>query len=144
MTKKKDENFVSSAGEDEGPTLLALAREKLKNAYAPHSQFRVACVIKEAGGSLHFGVNVENDSLGLTICAERAALCAMVAELGPQANIVALAVLAERSNPAYPCGACRQMLLPFSAPGAVLYVETETRDVRKVTFRELLPLPYKL
>jgi cytidine deaminase len=43
------------------------------------SKFPVGAAVLTTEGKLHVGCNVENASFGLTICAERSALCAVVA-----------------------------------------------------------------
>lgn len=51
------------------------------------------------------GCNVENSSYGLTICAERNAICQMVAN--GNLKIKAVAVVTSGNDLASPCGACR-------------------------------------
>lgn len=46
-----------------------------KKAYARYSNFHVACLILAENNLLIAGVNVENQSYGATICAERSAIC---------------------------------------------------------------------
>ena len=58
-------------------TLLAEARKVALNAYSPYSHFHVgAAVVVETvdGPRIVTGVNVENASFGVTLCAERTAL----------------------------------------------------------------------
>ena len=117
--------------------LLAEARGVAERAYTPYSDFRVGAValLETAGGPrLAFGVNVENASYGLSLCAERAALaaaCALAETLGrhgwrPRITRVAIscrdagdkATAGERM----PCGACRQWLAEL-APDAEIYVD---------------------
>ncbi len=52
----------------------ALAREIAARAHAPYSGFRVGAVLEDAHGDLHAGCNIESASIGLSLCAERAAL----------------------------------------------------------------------
>ena len=64
---------------------------------------------------------MENASYGLTICAERAAICAAVAGEGERMKIAALAVLNGDDVPCAPCGACRQVIYEFGPRARVLY-----------------------
>lgn len=58
--------------------LVQMAREILPNAYAPYSGYRVGAALMTDEGRVFRGVNIENASSGLTICAERAAVAAAV------------------------------------------------------------------
>src|SRR5690606_10352622 len=85
--------------------LLARAREAREHAYAPYSGFRVGAALLDAAGRIHDGVNVENVSLGLTICAERGAVSCAVA--AGARSFVAIAVAGPDEGVAcMPCGAC--------------------------------------
>jgi cytidine deaminase len=125
--------------------LLETARQAAKRAYAPYSGFRVGAAVL-ALGKVYVGVNVENASLGLTICAERAALARAVAEGAGPVEGVAVWCLDVRPGPdgqlcesaASPCGACRQWLAEL-APRAWVVTNTWGR-ARGVA--ELLPLAF--
>jgi len=124
--------------------LLARARKHLVNAYVPHSKFPVATMILTTDGQEFAGVNIENDSYGLSLCAERAALAAMVTSLGASARIAILAIAGARANPCYPCGACRQALLPFVAEDALVALMAEGGEgMETMRFLDLLPLPFR-
>jgi cytidine deaminase len=84
------------------------------------------------------GCNIENVSLGLTICAEQAAVAAAIAE--GDRDFVALAVVADSREPVVPCGACRQILAEFNP---ALEVISSTIAGRSQTFllSDLLPRP---
>ena len=62
--------------------LLDEAKDVMKNAFAPFSKFKVGAAIRTEKGNVYRGCNVENASLGGTICAERGAAMASVASEG--------------------------------------------------------------
>ena len=122
--------------------LLEAARAALAQAYAPYSKFHVGAALLSEAGKLYTGCNVENASYGLTICAERAAICAAVAAEGAGMRIRALAVLNGNHAPCSPCGACRQVIFEFGAQAPVLY---QGRDgVEESTAAALLPEGFTL
>ena len=114
-----------------------MARER---AYAPYSGYRVGAVLESESGTLFGGCNVENASLGLTICAERSALTAAVAE-GHRA-FRRLFLVADGDVAVPPCGACRAVLAEFSPELRVLAKAGENR--KEWSLAELLPLPFRL
>ena len=117
--------------------LIAAACAARPNAYAPYSRFMVGAALLADDGRMYTGVNVENASYGLTVCAERNAVGAMVVEDGRR--ILAVAVCTE--NGVTPCGACRQVLSEFAPEvGDVpVWIVDGSGNVRETTLRSLLP-----
>ena len=121
--------------------LEAAARAAAGRAYAPYSRFAVGAAVLTATGQIHSGCNVENSSYGLTICAERNALAAAIAD--GHREFTAIAVIAERHPPAQPCGMCLQTLAEF-APGDFLILLADTAGERRERrLRDFLPDPFQ-
>ena len=110
------------------------------NAYAPYSRFAVGAALRPEGG-LHpiTGVNVENASYGMTMCAERSAVFAAV--MAGHRRFEAVAVYADADS-APPCGACRQVLAEFSPELTVVF--RRGGEVVAVGLDELLPERFQL
>lgn len=92
--------------------LRALAEEARSHAYAPYSRHPVGAAALTSAGRIVTGCNVENASLGITLCAE----CGLVSDLvrtsppGERETLVAFACVGPRPGPLLPCGRCRQLL----------------------------------
>ena len=117
--------------------LIAAARAARGRAYARYSHFQVGAALLTDDGRLYSGVNVENASYGLTVCAERNAVGAMVND-GAR-RIAAVAVCTE--NGVTPCGACRQVLSEFVDPDGdvVVWIVDGQGSVRETTLFTLMP-----
>ena len=120
--------------------LVTLARSVRERAYAPYSRFLVGAALRADNGQVFLGCNVENASYGATICAERAAILAMIAA-GERA-VTAIAVFTDADTLAMPCGLCRQVISEFQQ-GARLVV-ANPRERRVLGFSEIFPEPFVL
>jgi cytidine deaminase len=88
-------------------------------AYAPYSRFLVGAAVLLRDGRVFTGVNVENASYPLGMCAERCALARAVAEGARPGDVEAVAVTAS------PCGGCRQWLYEFGVDRVAFWHEGE-------------------
>jgi len=93
-------------------SLIDEARAAMKYAHAPYSDFPVGAALRTKSGKVYRGANVENASLGLSVCAERVAVWNAVSHGDKDFDAIAIVTDAEKPTP--PCGACRQILLEFT------------------------------
>lgn len=117
--------------------LLQAAQAARLSAYAPYSKFLVGAAVLDEQGQIHAGCNVENAAYPQGVCAEAAALSAMVLAGGRRAT----ALLVAGEGPAWvtPCGGCRQKLREFAAPDTPVLV-ADGQGVRVwFTLEQLLP-----
>jgi cytidine deaminase len=112
--------------------LLAAAAAARERAYAPYSRFAV--------GAALLCDNVENASYGMTMCAERTAVFAAVANGRTGFRTIAVAGPPGVTTP--PCGACRQVLAEFGRDVRVLYTSAAGHEA--TTVGELLPATFVL
>ena len=117
--------------------LLRAAQAARQHAYAPYSKFRVGAAVLDEFGRIHAGCNVENAAFPQGLCAEAAALGAMV--LTGARRVRALLVVDDGPALIAPCGGCRQKLREF-ANGATPVLLADAAGVRRIlTLDELLP-----
>lgn len=103
-------------------------------AYAPYSRLAVGAAGITGDGRILTGCNVENASLGLTLCAECGVVSAVrAAGAGP---LVAMTVVSGGGAFLSPCGRCRQLLLEHG--GAALLIDRGP-GVDPVSLGQLLP-----
>jgi cytidine deaminase len=119
--------------------LLDAASTARRDAHAPYSRFQVGAALELADGSIVTGVNIENASYGLTICAERVAVFRAVAD--GKRDFVALAVAGPGENVA-PCGACRQVLAEF-ADASLPVIFPLRGEIARTTLGDLLPYAFR-
>lgn len=119
--------------------LLDIARRVRERAYAPYSGFTVGAALLAGDGRVFTGVNVENASIGLSVCAERNAIAKAVSE-GARV-FAALAIVTGSPEPTMPCGVCRQVMWEFSHDLRVL-VEAAGGGRVVTTIAELFPQPF--
>jgi len=117
--------------------LFEAAAKVRERAHAPYSRFPVGAAVLYADGSVVTGCNVENSSYGLSVCAERGAFAAAVAQ--GRSRPVAVAIVVDTPTPCPPCGMCRQVMLEFAPKELPVRSRNLKGDEARYTLGELLP-----
>lgn len=115
--------------------LATVARETLRNAYAPYSGYRVGAALETESGEVFSGCNVENASYGLTICAERTA--AVKAVSAGHRRFRRLVVATEGDSAVPPCGACCQFVAEFGVDTMIYSVAD--KETQSWLLKDLIP-----
>ncbi len=120
--------------------LILKASEAKENAYAPYSRYKVGAAVVDENGKIFTGCNIENESYGATMCAERTAIFKAISS--GSKSIKTIVITADGSMP-YPCGMCRQVMAEFMDKDGVIILECAGK-VESYTFSELMPYTFKL
>ena len=84
---------------------------------------------------------MENVSYGLTICAERVAMCTAVAAGSTAPEVICVSL----SGQPVPCGSCRQFLIEFNPELMVLLDDLSSADPpERIWLYDLLPRAFRL
>jgi cytidine deaminase len=122
--------------------LQQASRDVRSNAWAPYSKFQVGAAVLTGSGTIFRGCNVENASYGLTICAERVAICSALASGERDFPVLCVSL----QGMAVPCGACRQFLVEFNARMVILLddLSGENGAPELTALAQLLPRAFRL
>ena len=127
--------------QDRFSALMAEAHAVRRYAYAPYSHFTIGAAVMGLSGQIFTGVNVENASFGLTVCAERNAVFAAVAGGERRLTSVAISAVDPRTKHAVtPCGACLQVMAEFMSDDATIILT----DGKSCRLSSLLVAPFRL
>lgn len=122
-------------------TLFDAARAVRARAHAPYSRFRVGAAVLDETGAVHLGCNVENAAYPEGVCAETAAIAAMVAAGGRR--IRAIAVIGSGPTMTTPCGGCRQRIREFADVDTRIHLHDPVTDTHEtMPLEDLLPLAF--
>ncbi|MCF0217569.1 MAG: cytidine deaminase [Malacoplasma sp.] len=117
-------------------TIFLKLKQVISNAYVPYSNFRVAAIC-QSNNECFFGVNVENASYPVGVCAERNAIAAAVSNGVKKINAIYL--LSDASSFATPCGMCRQFMSEFMDENdCLIYVFNWNGEYVKYKIEDLL------
>lgn len=121
--------------------LVKDVKKMVKFAYAPYSGISVAAGIYCASGNTYIGVNVENSSYSLTVCAERTALFRAVSD--GERKFLLLLVYSPQVDFIVPCGACLQVLSEF-APDLMIVTMNKNEEFKFYPIKTLMTQPFKI
>lgn len=130
--------------------LLSVAKEITQNAYAPYSNFHVGAAVLLGDGKIVTGVNIENASYPVGICAERSALASAISSY-PKEEIECIAIsyyspTGDNNTPAFPCGMCRQFISECEdrnhKPITLILAAKEGKIIVVNTAKDLLPFSF--
>lgn len=122
----------------EHDALLEAATTARERAYAPYSGFTMGAAVETDAGTVIAGSLVENVSLGLAMCAERAALFASVSAGERPRRLLLLAPRTD-GRITMPCGACLQVALELGGPDLEVAAVTTDGEREESTLSALLP-----
>ena len=120
---------------EERQSLIDLANEARKLAYAPYSNYPVGAALRTKSGRIYSGVNIENAAYPQTMCAERVAIFKAVSD--GETEFEAISVVT--NNGGSPCGGCRQVMAEFGLDTLVLIADGNGNLKKEMTVAELLP-----
>ncbi len=124
-------------------TLITLAEEARKSAYAPYSNFKVGAALLSSNGKVYTGCNIENASFTPTNCAERTAFFKAISE--GERSFEAIAVVggkaSEPQDICYPCGVCRQVMTEFCGEDFKIILGT-SKQLEVFTLKAIMPLSF--
>ncbi len=143
-----------SSPEETGPetaSLIQMAASAASRAYAPYSGFNVGVAIELSDGTRFMANNQENKAYPSGLCAERTGLFFVKAN-HPDSTIRRMIILAQQDGitteePAYPCGACRQVMVETEERQEIpmeIFMVGRNRIVRVESAGSLLPLKFIL
>lgn len=113
---------------------IDLLKEIVKNSYSSYSNFSVAAVLVTKN-NIYSGVNIENVSFSLTICAERVAVFKAISE--GDKNFQKLIIYTPTKDFVYPCGACLQVLREFKKDLEIILVNKKEK-IKKERLKNLI------
>ena len=124
----------------EADSIVAAAIAARTAAYAPYSGFQVGAAVRGESGAVYRGCNVENAAYPEGICAEAAAIAALV--MAGEHRITEVAVAGGGDQPCTPCGGCRQKIREFAADSVPILVCGPDGLRRRFTLADLLPASF--
>lgn len=117
--------------------LIQAARDAMAKSYSPYSGFQVGAAVRGRSGAVYAGCNVENAAYPEGVCAEAAAIAAMV--MAGERVIREVCVIGPGDALVTPCGGCRQKIREFAGQETAIHICGPEGHRRSFTLAELLP-----
>jgi len=121
---------------------IKIANSLKKRAYAPYSKFNVVALIVLRNLDYVVGVNVENASFGLTMCAERNALFSLISQGFNLEEIEMMIIVGKTLKPIAPCGACLQVMNELLPKNTKIILANYNYDIKETNIESLLPYSF--
>ena len=137
ISKHSESSNLTGIQEDVIENCIQTAINSKINSYSPYSKFRVGAAILTQDGKIFQGVNVENVSYGVCICAERSGIVSAISN--GSKNFTAVFVTSDLDSFLTPCGACRQVIAEFDFTW--IFLVNCSGQYQVTTIEALLPKP---
>jgi len=122
-------------------TLISEAIEALQFSYSPYSNFKVGAAVITNTEKIYTGSNIECASYSLTICAERVAYAKAISD--GENNFKAIAIVNNKNEISFPCGACRQFMMEFNSDVKIILAKS-LKDYKIYELKDLFPKNFTL
>ena len=116
-------------------------KEYINRCYSPYSKFNVVSMLVFKDKE-YMGVNVENCSYSLTICAEQNSISTAITNGENLKDALYLIVLTNTADEITPCGACRQVIAEFSNPELDVHTIGNNNKINTYKVKDLIPYTF--
>ena len=117
---------------------IELCKEYLKKCYSPYSKFNVVSMLV-CKDKNYFGVNVENCSYSLTVCAETNCLSTAVTNGVDFKDALYMIVYTNTADEITPCGSCRQFIAEFIKGDLEVHTIGNNNKIISYKVKDLIP-----
>src|SRR5688572_31510320 len=135
LKNSKESRRRNKMKKEEKQSIIDLANEARRRAYAPYSNYPVGAALRTKTGRMYTGVNVENAAYPHTMCAERVAIFKAISDGEKEFEVISVVT----DNGGSPCGGCRQVMAEFALDMIVLMADGNGKLIKETTVGELLP-----
>lgn len=113
-------------------------KEYINKCYSPYSKFNVVSMLVTKNKN-YIGVNVENCSYSLTVCAEKNCLSNSITNGCNFEDVLYMIVYTNTSDEITPCGSCRQFMAEFLKGDCIVYTVGNNKKINSYMVKDLIP-----